>query len=212
MRTYSGALNKYRNETIDYKPLRMNAGDTEVTVRTRGHPRAGAPVQIDYSMAKKADGWKAYDVIVGGVSLVTNYRDEFNEQIKRRRRRRPHQDARRAQQGRRREVSTEPTARRRDGGAGLSRRDRRRRAGRYAGALTFANAGPVLAATASLPLPSAGQIDLEHLAGIDSSARRRAARARAARASRGQAVAFRSHPRRTARARRVYGVESILGA
>ena len=39
------------------------------------------PVQIDYSMEKKADGWKAYDVIVGGVSLVTNYRDEFNEQI-----------------------------------------------------------------------------------------------------------------------------------
>src|SRR4029450_8143834 len=34
VRTYSGALNRYRNETIDYKPLRMNAGDTEVTVRT----------------------------------------------------------------------------------------------------------------------------------------------------------------------------------
>jgi phospholipid transport system substrate-binding protein len=33
-------------------------------------------------MAKGADGWKAYDVIVGGVSLVTNYRDEFNEQIR----------------------------------------------------------------------------------------------------------------------------------
>jgi phospholipid transport system substrate-binding protein len=39
-------------------------------------------VQIDYSMEKKADGWKAYDVIVAGVSLVTNYRDEFNEQVK----------------------------------------------------------------------------------------------------------------------------------
>ncbi len=43
---------------------------------------SGAPVQIDYSMEKKADAWKCYDVIVGGVSLVTNYRDEFNEQIK----------------------------------------------------------------------------------------------------------------------------------
>ena len=39
-------------------------------------------MQIDYSMAKGADGWRAYDVIVGGVSLVTNYRDEFNEQIR----------------------------------------------------------------------------------------------------------------------------------
>ena len=82
VRTYSGALNQYRNETIDYKPLRMNAGDTEVTVRTLVQRASGAPIQIDYGMEKKADAWKCYDVIVAGVSLVTNYRDEFNEQIK----------------------------------------------------------------------------------------------------------------------------------
>ncbi len=82
VRTYSGALNQYRNETIDYKPLRMAAADTDVTVRTAVMKPGGNPVQIDYSMEKLPDGWKAYDVIVGGVSLVTNYRDEFNEQIK----------------------------------------------------------------------------------------------------------------------------------
>jgi phospholipid transport system substrate-binding protein len=82
VRTYSGALNQYRNETIEYKPLRANPGDTEVIVRTAVIKPAGSPVQIDYSMEKKADGWKAYDVIVAGVSLVTNYRDEFNEQVK----------------------------------------------------------------------------------------------------------------------------------
>ena len=82
VRTYSSALNNYRNETIDYKPLRMNAGDTDVTVRTLVQRASGAPIQIDYSMEKKADAWKCYDVIVGGVSLVTNYRDEFNDQIK----------------------------------------------------------------------------------------------------------------------------------
>ena len=82
VRTYSGALNQYRNETIDYKPMRMNAGDTDVTVRTAVVRSGGAPIQIDYSMEKKADAWKCYDVVVGGVSLVTNYRDEFNEQIK----------------------------------------------------------------------------------------------------------------------------------
>jgi len=82
VRTYSGALNNYRNETIDYKPLRMNPADTDVTVRTVVMKAAGSPIQIDYSMAKTPEGWKAYDVIVGGVSLVTNYRDEFNDQIK----------------------------------------------------------------------------------------------------------------------------------
>ena len=81
VRTYSGALNQYRNETIDYKPLRMNPADVDVTVRTLVMKANGSPVQIDYSLEKKAEGWKAYDVIVGGVSLVTNYRDEFNDQI-----------------------------------------------------------------------------------------------------------------------------------
>ena len=82
VRTYSGALNNYRNETIDYKPLRMNPADTDVTVRTLVQRASGAPIQMDYSLEKKADGWKCYDVIVGGVSLVTNYRDEFNDQMK----------------------------------------------------------------------------------------------------------------------------------
>jgi phospholipid transport system substrate-binding protein len=81
VRTYSSALNQYRNETIDYKALRANPADTEVIVRTAVMKPGGSPIQIDYSMEKKADGWKAYDVVVAGVSLVTNYRDEFNQQI-----------------------------------------------------------------------------------------------------------------------------------
>ena len=82
VRTYSGALTKYRDEVIEYKPLRAAPGDTDVTVRTAVLKPGGAPIQIDYSMGKSAAGWKAYDVIVGGVSLVTNYRDEYNEQIR----------------------------------------------------------------------------------------------------------------------------------
>ena len=82
IRTYSGALSKYRDEKIEYKPLRAAAGDTDVTVRTAVLKAGGTPIQIDYSMGKTAAGWKAYDVTVGGVSLVTNYRDEFNDQIR----------------------------------------------------------------------------------------------------------------------------------
>jgi phospholipid transport system substrate-binding protein len=81
VRTYSSALNLYRNETNDYKPLRMSPGDTDVNVHTQVLRSTGQPVQIDYSLEKTPDGWKAYDVIVGGVSLVTNYRDEFNAQV-----------------------------------------------------------------------------------------------------------------------------------
>ena len=82
VRTYSGALAQYRDQQMDYKPLRADANATEVTVRTEVIRSGQAPVQIDYAMEKTPSGWKVYDVVVGGVSLVTNYRDEFNEQIK----------------------------------------------------------------------------------------------------------------------------------
>ncbi len=83
VRTYSGALASFRNNTIDYKPLRMAAGETDVTVKTVVNQANGQGIPIDYSLEKAADGnWKAYDIIVAGVSLVTNYRDEFNTVIR----------------------------------------------------------------------------------------------------------------------------------
>ena len=81
IRTYSTALNQYRDQTLDYKPLRADPNASDVTVRTEVIRPGQTPVEIDYSMTKTPSGWKAYDVIVGGVSLVTNYRDEFNQQV-----------------------------------------------------------------------------------------------------------------------------------
>jgi phospholipid transport system substrate-binding protein len=82
VRTYSGALAQYRDQKMDYKPLRADASATDVTVKTEVIRSGQAPVQIDYGMTKTAGGWKVHDIVVGGVSLVTNYRDEFNEQIR----------------------------------------------------------------------------------------------------------------------------------
>jgi phospholipid transport system substrate-binding protein len=82
VRTYSGALTQYRDQTIDYKPLRADPNAADVLVRTEVVRQGQPPVQIDYGMEKKDNAWKAYDVVVGGVSLVTNYRDEFTEQVR----------------------------------------------------------------------------------------------------------------------------------
>jgi phospholipid transport system substrate-binding protein len=82
VRTYSSAISSYRDQTIDFKPLRAQPTDTEVTVRTVVNQPRGEPINIDYSMEKAADGWKVFDVAVGGVSLVTNYREEFSNQVK----------------------------------------------------------------------------------------------------------------------------------
>jgi len=80
-RTYSNAFVQYKDQTINYKPLKLDPGATDVTVRTEIVRPGQQPVQIDYSLAKTGNEWKAYDVLVGGVSLVTNYRDEFSGQI-----------------------------------------------------------------------------------------------------------------------------------
>lgn len=80
--TYSGALSTYKNEVIEFKPLRAAAADTDVTVRTQVKRPGTEPVSIDYSMEKTPGGWKVYDVVVGGVSLVTNYRESFNAEVR----------------------------------------------------------------------------------------------------------------------------------
>ena len=82
IRTYSNALTNYRDNTMTYAPLRMNPADTEVVVRTAVSRPGQAPIPLDYSMEKTPDGWQCYDVVVSGVSLVTNYRDEFNDIVK----------------------------------------------------------------------------------------------------------------------------------
>ena len=83
VRTYSNALTTYNHETINVNPIKQLGDSVETTVRTvvvQGKGRE--PVPIDYSMEKKPDGWKVYDVTVGGVSLVTNYRGSFNSQVR----------------------------------------------------------------------------------------------------------------------------------
>ena len=82
IRTYSGALTNYQNHVMDFKPLRMQPTDTDVMVRTTVTAQGGQPIPIDYNLEKKPEGWRAYDVTVGGVSLVTNYREEFNNAIR----------------------------------------------------------------------------------------------------------------------------------
>jgi len=82
VRTYASALAAYSEQKLDFRPLRAKPTDTEVTVQVRVLQAGAQPVPIDYSMEKTAGGWKVYDVMVGGVSLVANYRTEFNNVVR----------------------------------------------------------------------------------------------------------------------------------
>jgi phospholipid transport system substrate-binding protein len=82
VRTYSNALTSYKNQSIIFKPLRLQAGESDVLVRSEVRQPGAQPVSIDYSLEKQNAGWKVYDVIVGGVSLVTNYRETFAAEVR----------------------------------------------------------------------------------------------------------------------------------
>ena len=82
VRTYASALSAYSNQKFDFRPLRAKSTDTDVTVNVRVLQPGGQPVTLDYSMEKTANGWKVYDVMVGGVSLVANYRTEFANMVR----------------------------------------------------------------------------------------------------------------------------------
>lgn len=81
VRTYAASLTAYRNQTIEVKPAKMNAQDKDVVVRTAVLQQGGPSIPIDYAMEKAGGGWKVYDVVIDGVSLVTTYRGSFNDQI-----------------------------------------------------------------------------------------------------------------------------------
>jgi phospholipid transport system substrate-binding protein len=80
VRTYAGALSQVKDQTINVKPLRGQAGDTEVIVRTEILGR-GEPIQLDYRMEKAPGGWKIYDLNVLGVWMVETYRTQFAQEI-----------------------------------------------------------------------------------------------------------------------------------
>ena len=83
LRTYATALSKYKNQTIEYAPLRMADGATTASVKTSIVQSGGQPITVNYTLEKQVDAtWKVYDIVIEGVSLVTNYRGQFAQEIR----------------------------------------------------------------------------------------------------------------------------------
>ncbi|MFA5082186.1 MAG: ABC transporter substrate-binding protein [Hydrogenophilaceae bacterium] len=82
VRTYAASISSVSEYKIDFKPLRMSSGDTDVIINSEVSKPGAPPITIDYRMEKMGDGWKVYDVVVDGVSLVTVYRNTFNSEVR----------------------------------------------------------------------------------------------------------------------------------
>lgn len=78
-RSYISKIETYGGEKIQYTAERVD-GDY-ATVSTRIITKNGTEVPVDYRMIKRSDRWLVYDVSIEGVSLVSNYRTQFNKII-----------------------------------------------------------------------------------------------------------------------------------
>ena len=81
LNNYGTAIVEFTSNTLKVYPTRMKAGDQNATVRTEMSRTSGPPVNVNYYMHMTAQGWKAWDVVIDGVSYVKSYREDFGSQI-----------------------------------------------------------------------------------------------------------------------------------
>ena len=82
IRTYGSAVFKYSGKPIDYEPLRWSSDHQRALVPTKVEPLSGPPVPIEYKLHEVGGDWMVYDVEIDNISLVTNYRSTFANEIR----------------------------------------------------------------------------------------------------------------------------------
>src|SRR3989442_9864037 len=82
VRTYSGALAGYSDQVIEFRPLRAQPGDTEVTVHSQVRRSGAEPIAIEYDLEKTGSAWKVFDIRGAGISLAPTYRRAFAEAVR----------------------------------------------------------------------------------------------------------------------------------
>jgi len=81
MKTYGGALADFSSDKFKILPYRPDPNVEIATVRTEVTRSSGVVVPVDYKLRRTAAGWKAFDVIIEGISYVKNYRTDLGAEI-----------------------------------------------------------------------------------------------------------------------------------
>lgn len=82
VRTYSRAFVEFKDWSVRFLPLEMENGANKVVVKTEVLQPGLQPISVNYRMLLSNGQWKAYDFMIEGVSLVTNYRSTFSNEVK----------------------------------------------------------------------------------------------------------------------------------
>jgi phospholipid transport system substrate-binding protein len=78
---YGSALVDFTGDRLKVLPFTGDASATSATIRTQVRKSDGTSVGVNYSLHRIAAGWRAWDVVIEGISYVKSFRDDFNAQI-----------------------------------------------------------------------------------------------------------------------------------
>ena len=81
LNNYGNAVVQFTSNTLKVYPSRVSPGDQNATVRTEMMRTSGPPISVNYYMHMTPQGWKAWDVVIDGVSYIMSYRQDFQPQI-----------------------------------------------------------------------------------------------------------------------------------
>ena len=82
LKTYAVALSKYKDQEIKFKPTKISDTDEIVIVKSEIIKGGGQPIKVNYALANNSGKWLVFDIVIEGVSLVTNYRSQFSTEIR----------------------------------------------------------------------------------------------------------------------------------
>jgi len=83
MRSYGGALTDFTADRLKVLPYRGEANATTATIRTQVRRNDGTTVAVNYSLRRTEQGWKAWDVVIEGISYIRSFRDDFGAEVDR---------------------------------------------------------------------------------------------------------------------------------
>lgn len=84
IRTYATSLAQYSDQKVKYLPMQPSPDENRAMVRSEILQPNGPSIPLQYMLRQGSDGWKVFDVVIEGVSLVQNYRASFASEIQQR--------------------------------------------------------------------------------------------------------------------------------
>jgi phospholipid transport system substrate-binding protein len=84
LRNYGAALVDFTADRFVILPYRGDPGETNATVHTQVKRATGETVPVDFTLHKTAAGWKAWDVVIEGISYVKSFRTDFASEVQQR--------------------------------------------------------------------------------------------------------------------------------